>query len=291
MTLFSEIQRKSGGTNKIGLKRQGSKTEIRLNGYSLKKLSDLVTSLPISLVTPQTHRIIEEGPEYRRRLLNWGVFHVEHEYRQLVQKYNRILLQRNSALKENQKLSSVWDDQLSLCGEQIKIMQGKYVQQWFSILRILSDGIEFLNTVELSYQPGWDKTLALSECLKMKVDVDRRRGYTSVGPHRSDVTITLGDRPAREILSRGQQKLLMTLLMIGQSKLLEQAYGEKVVFLIDDFHSELDSASQEIIINKLLNEEIQAVITTIGRNESLKAISDSNAYMFHVEHGTVAQIA
>ena len=291
MTLFSEIQRKRGGTNKIGLKRQGSKTEIKLNGNNLKKLSDLVTSLPISLVTPQTHRIIEEGPEYRRRLLNWGVFHVEHEYRQLVQKYNRILLQRNSALKENQKLSSIWDDQLSQCGERIQTMQGNYVQNWFYIFRILSDGIESLKAVEMAYQPGWDKTYALSECLKTKVDVDRKRGYTSVGPHRSDVTITLGGRPAREILSRGQQKLLMTLLMIGQSKLLEQAYGEKVIFLIDDFHSELDTASQEIIINKLLSEGIQAVITTIDRNESLKGISVSNAYMFHVEHGAVVQTA
>jgi DNA replication and repair protein RecF len=289
LMLYTEVQQEGNRLDKIGLRKQGSKTEIKLNGGHLTKLSDLVTTLTVSLITPQTHRIIEEGPENRRRLLNWGVFHVEHQYKNSILRFNRILSQRNSLLKSNSKDISVWDMQLSQYADEINAQHKKYLKYWYSTVKELSRGISFLNTLKMSYSPGWDTSHSLLDILKEKIDIDRKRGYTTTGPHRADISITLNDRPAKEVLSRGQQKLLMIILLVSQSKILEKAAGEKAVILIDDLHSELDKESQEIILGKLENEKCQTVITSINSNRQLKNIDSLSAHMFHVEHGEVRQ--
>ncbi|MEJ2591437.1 MAG: DNA replication/repair protein RecF, partial [Candidatus Thiodiazotropha sp.] len=288
--LFTEVVAETGQVNKIGVRKQGSRTEIKLNGRQLDRLSDLVTTLTVSLVTPQTHRIIEEGPEYRRRLLNWGVFHVEHQFRQTVTNYNRILAQRNAALKAKQTKVEIWDEQLSQYAEKIVHQHQEYMINWFELIEALSSGISFLENLQLQYQTGWDSKFRLIDQLKLKLSLDRGRGFTSVGPHRSDLQIKIDNRPAKEVLSRGQQKLLMILMMLAQSKLMTQSVGERAIFLIDDFHSELDKGSQNRVIEQLIDEQCQAVITSI--DNSLVTGSDRafEAEMFHVEQGAVQKI-
>lgn len=288
--LFTEVVQTNGRVNKIGLRKQGSRTDIKLNGRQLDRLSELVTNLTISLVTPQTHRIIEEGPEYRRRLLNWGVFHVEHQFRQIVSNYNRILAQRNAALKSKQANIQIWDEQLSHYAEEIVNQHQEYMGRWNNLVRKLSSGIPFLETMSMNYQSGWDKKYSLVEQLKNKLELDRSRGYTSVGPHRCDVHIKVDDRPAKEVLSRGQQKMLMIILMLAQSKLMTQSVGEKAIFLIDDFHSELDRNSQTRVIDKLIDEQCQAVITSIDSSPVTGSQREFDAQMFHVEQGTIQKL-
>jgi DNA replication and repair protein RecF len=287
LTLYTEVKNQTDHTSKIGLRKQGSHTEIRINGDPLKRLSDLVTTLSVSLVTPQSHRIVEEGPEHRRRMLNWGVFHVEHNFRQIASNYNRVLAQRNSALKSHQPFQSPWDEQLCRYAGEINRQHQKYINLWSDIVKGLCTDVECLRSLQITYQQGWDSSSSLSDVLRKKLDLDRTRGFTSNGPHRSDIHIMIGKRPAKEVLSRGQQKLLMIMLLLAQTKLMSQVSGEKSVFLIDDLHSELDKYSQQIALEKISQEFCQAVITTIdGKDESKNNLAENTA-MFHVEHGVV----
>lgn len=290
LTLYTEVQNKEGITSRIGLRKQGAKTEIKINGEHLKRLSDLVTTLTISLVTPQSHRIVEEGPEHRRRLLNWGVFHVEHNFKQIASTYNRILAQRNSALKSNQPFQNAWDEQLSHYAAEISKHHHDYINNWSEIVKSLCDGVEYLRSLQIIYQRGWDSNASLIDVLRKKIETDRTRGFTSSGPHRSDIQIMVGSRPAKEVLSRGQQKLLMILLLLAQTRLMSQANGEKSVFLIDDLHSELDIQSQQTALEKIAEEECQAVITAIDIHRIASNKLTENPAMFHVEHGSVERI-
>jgi DNA replication and repair protein RecF len=91
LNLFAQLQTKEKQIHKIGLQKSASKTEIRKDGQNLKRLSDLAKTIPLTIITPNIQRIIEEEPQHRRRLLNWGLFHVEHGYGELVNRYNKIL--------------------------------------------------------------------------------------------------------------------------------------------------------------------------------------------------------
>ena len=290
LTLYTEITDKEGITSKIGLRKQGATTDIRIDGEHLKRLSDLVTTLTISLVTPQSHRIVEEGPEHRRRLLNWGVFHVEHNFKQIASTYNRILAQRNSALKSNQSFHNAWDEQLCRFATEINKYHLQYIAKWSEIIQSLCDDIEYLRPLRILYQYGWDNRSSLIDVLRKKIEMDRTRGFTSSGPHRSDIQFMIGSKPAKEVLSRGQQKLLMIILLLAQTRLMSDATGEKSVFLIDDLHSELDSNSQKTALEKVAQEECQAVITAIGANGTALDSFTENHAMFHVEHGSVERI-
>ena len=99
MTLYLVGSNRKGEKIRVGLQKTKNITNIKLNGNPVKKLSEIVKAIPISLITPQTYKILDEGPEFRRRLINWGVFHVEHQFANVARKYTRALAQRNQALK------------------------------------------------------------------------------------------------------------------------------------------------------------------------------------------------
>ncbi len=102
-----------GQTSKIGCEvSRGTKT-VRMNGSSAKT-TDLVSALPVQAIDPEIHQLIQGGPEQRRRFLDWGVFHVEHDYIATWRAYKTALKQRNAALKAQLPNATIeaWDDTL-----------------------------------------------------------------------------------------------------------------------------------------------------------------------------------
>ena len=87
--------------------------------------------LPVQIIDPEIHRLIEEGPNRRRRFLDWGVFHVEHSFVEHWQRYQQALRQRNAALKARQgrPAVTVWDGELVRYGELITEARRRYVEQ------------------------------------------------------------------------------------------------------------------------------------------------------------------
>ena len=98
---------------RTGLGVEGSSSGIRakLAGQRASSLAELAEALPVQIIDPEVHRLIEEGPSRRRRFLDWGVFHVEHGFVDQWQRFHRALKQRNAALKAGQarSLVSTWD--------------------------------------------------------------------------------------------------------------------------------------------------------------------------------------
>src|SRR6202142_786046 len=89
---------------RTGLGVEGSVQGIRakLSGERVSSLAELAAVLPVQIIDPEVHRLIEEGPSRRRRFLDWGVFHVEHEFVHRWQQYQLVLKQRNAGLKARQ---------------------------------------------------------------------------------------------------------------------------------------------------------------------------------------------
>jgi DNA replication and repair protein RecF len=239
--------------------------------------------------------LLEAGPVCRRQFMDGGVFHVEHGFARLWQRYNRALKQRNVALNalKNKKAPMdftqvhIWEQELCETAYAIDTLRAQYLDAWFPIFsRILK---EILGTEKLSlhYKRGWAPEETLECALKEAFSRDKTMGYTTVGPHRADLNFEINSTPARALLSRGQLKLFICALFLARAEALFSKTTRKCVFMIDDLQAELDMKAAELLIERLEGLEGQVIITAIEKDPLLSLFKGKAHKMFHVEHGVV----
>lgn len=271
--------------HKIGIEKQGRETRIRIDGKGVKRLSEVAKILPITLINPNTHRILEEGPEQRRRLLNWGVFHVEHSFKVEMGEFKRILAQRNNAIRATSKDISVWDHAFIEQADKVSQRQIAYIEKWKSEIYRLSRDIPYLRDLEITFLQGWSAEQGISDALRDNRQKDREQGYTTAGPHRAEVQFKIEGTQTKQTLSRGQQKILISLILIAQARLLEESTGERPLFLVDDIQSELDGNSLETICDLFDRQACQTIITSVSTKGLMSRKWGFEPVLFHVEQG------
>ncbi len=262
--------------------------QIRLNSAPLKRLSELATQLPLQFVPANCHQFFEQGPRYRRRLLDWGLFHVEPSFNFHWQAYKKILQQRNAALRQRKPASEVqlWDSHLASHGEIITALRYTQLQkilEQFTILfvRLCPEyaGAEFT----LKYREGWLKGLSLEQALGKAIDRDRQLGYTRAGSHAADWAFRVNDGDPIELFSRGQQKLFFVALCMVQAIMTQNK--DRTILLLDDISSELDQKHQQNVVQELGRLPVQTFVTATELNID----SNEKVKMFHVERGGLRQ--
>ncbi|WP_369161225.1 DNA replication/repair protein RecF [Candidatus Thiodiazotropha sp. LNASS1] len=288
LNLFTSLQTATNNRHHIGLRKTVSGTLIRKDGENLKKRSDLAKSIPLSIITPNIQRIIEDDPKNRRRLLNWGMFHVEHEYANLVNRYKKALIQRNNALRGSREQIKVWDRQLIQLGNEIDRRMSEYTKSWNETVNTIIDVTGLIKPISLKVKQGWKEEFTLAEALDRNSKIDKERGFTSCGPHRSDLKILQDGKPIKNIFSRGETKIAAAIMLLSQTKILEDRTGESPVLLVDDLHSELDSERYANLLKLIEDMNVQSFVTTLDSDRSKNLISADACQMFHVEHGDIS---
>lgn len=284
-----QVTARTANNTPVGLQfneRLGLK--IRLNSAPLKRLSDLAMQLPLQFIPANCHQFFEQGPRYRRQLLDWGLFHVEPSFNFHWQSYKKVLQQRNSALRQHKKVEEIqlWDNHLAEHGEKVTLLRRKQLDE---ILVQFKDIFQRLcpeykgAKYAIKYRAGWSKDKDLKTSLQSAIDRDRNLGYTRSGSHAADWSFTINDYNPSEVFSRGQQKLFFLALCMAQAKITEHIRHEKSILLLDDISSELDLAHQQNVLNELTTLPVQAFIT--ATDLSLK--SYEKATVFHVKHGAI----
>ncbi len=270
---------------RIGLQKLSRELSIRINGNAVKKLSVLAELLPITLITPQTYRIIEEGPEYRRRLLNWGVFHVEHSFNNIMTNFNRAMAQRNGALKVRNTKVRTWDSVYVEHAISVSQLQTAYVEKLTPIIFELTSDIDFLKRLEIEFYKGWPDEVDLMDALKGAYIQDCERGYTFSGPQRSDLVLKIAGQPVKNHLSRGQMKVLITAILISKNLLQKAISGDSPILLVDDLPAELDNSSLNMIAQMIKRMDGQHFITAVDQSKITSLTWSGSTQVFHVEHG------
>jgi DNA replication and repair protein RecF len=270
----------------IGIGGSEQAKEIRINGEGAKSLSELAVRLPVQIIDPEVHRLLEDGPTRRRRFVDWGVFHVERRFHETWRRYQRALRQRNAALKAKHSVADLrlWDQELSEQGTLVAEFRDDYVASLKPFVQGLGQELLGLD-VSIEHQRGWRRQSQLAEVLAETLLSDQRRGMTAVGPHRSDLLVKIGHEPAKDYVSRGQQKMLACVLILSQQ--LHRAAGgaAPACLLVDDPAAELDVGNLRKLVTALARIPAQLVMTALNR-DILEFFPSSRA--FHVEHGAVA---
>lgn len=230
------------------------------------------------------------GPAQRRAFVDWGAFHVEQDFGRVWRRYRRALRQRNAALHSTGATAATraWHEELTGTGCAIDRLRRRYLSEAQSIVE--SYCLDLLKTsVELHYQRGWPENEDLRELLDRELQRDIERGHTRFGPHRAELQISLGGRPASATASRGQQKLLAAALKLGQARDLSARGDRACLFLIDDLPAELELQYREEIARSLVELEAQVFITAIQQDDV-----DLSAWVapqvFHVEQGRMRKV-
>jgi DNA replication and repair protein RecF len=277
--------------HRIGFEQARGGRRVRVDGREMRRRSELARALPLQLITPNSHELVERGPGVRRRFLDWGLFHVEHQYHELAVGYRRVLEQRNAALKAGDRHFGIWDTQLAQFGEALTAHRSRYVPELEGLAQRELDALGQNYRLAIRLHPGWPGDSHggnLVDALGRRATEDFRRGFTSVGAHRASVDLLVDGQPAERRLSRGQQKLLVYGLFLAMARLGEQKGGEAPVLLIDDLPAELDRQHRQLVVGRLGAHGLQVWITAVEWGEELQ---DFPTKMFHVEHGTVSSQA
>ena len=269
----------------LGLEVTKDSRTVRIGGQPAKSLGELAQYLPIQVIDPDVHKLVEDGPGGRRQFLDFGVFHVEHGFLDIWRRYQRALKQRNKALKTTQKVASAWDPELIQAGEALDSMRRAYVD---ALLPVARDWCQFLldADLELKYRSGWAADRTLAEALKQSQQRDRDFGATLVGPHRADLELRVHERSARGRVSRGQQKLLASALLLAQVELMESRTGP-CVLLLDDPAAELDGERLSRLLARVQGLGSQCFITGLTIEDLAEFKSES---VFHVEQGNLRRV-
>ena len=285
MTVFGRMEREGKVPDNIGIrkKRKGS-AQIRFNQGNVTKLSILAKAVPLQILTPRSHEILERGSGYRRRFIDWGVFHVEHDFIHLSNRYHRALKQRNAALRRSPNTAFVWDRELVENGEEMELKRSGYIEKLVPVFEEEVCRLLGGKEVTVRYRKGWSEGETYMENLIRRKGDDIRRGFTGAGPHRADIEIEMAGQKVEKIASRGEQKLVIAALYLAQAKIIPEEGGVGPVFFIDDLPAELDKEKREIFLSELQSLNTQIFITGIEK-EYFSALI--NKRVFHVEHGQV----
>jgi DNA replication and repair protein RecF len=295
-TVFGEVQRSDGGHSVVGVTRErGGGVQIRINGSAVNSVSALAEHLPLQVINARSFDLLTGSPVDRRRYLDWGVFHVEPGYHVLWQRFQKCIKQRNSLLRRGKSSPGElrpWSQELGEAGEQLDQQRRDYFR---ALQPALSELLERLSPtlpqLELRYRRGWDKNNSLLQVLDSTEKTDREQGYTHAGPQRADLRVLCDGRDAGEILSRGQQKLVVCALKLAQGQLLAQHRGRTCIYLVDDLPSELDVGHCRTVCEVLGELKTQVFISCIEKTDitgswSGAGLAESGA-VFHVEQGAI----
>lgn len=243
----------------IELKRSGRST-IQVNRKRINRTRDLLGALRTSVFSPDDRNLIHGAAVERRSLLDDALTALDPSMHDLVTEFERVVRQRNTLLKDlgphpsATSLGSlaVWDEKMIVVGEQLGTARESLVDRLSPLVRhhYASLSAERL-AISLSYDTEWRET-GLSVALAESRIADLRRGTSTVGPHRDDLRIELGEFSSRTQGSHGEQHSLGIALRMAVHELVTERWQSPPVVVLDDVLAALDRKRAESLFERLL---------------------------------------
>ena len=290
----AEIGSDSGQIRTLAVaKSLNGTSELRIDGESVRRSSDLARYLPVQVLLPGVIDLVLDGPSARREFLDWGLFHVEHRYLDVSKRYKRVLTQRAAWMKANPNSAfedDPWVEQLIAGGVQISNWRNAFLTEmnpyFKEMLHLLDPEISCaLVYLDGAYGPSEEEA---RQKLSIAFARDIKFGVSHYGPHRADLEFKFMGSTARDIASRGQAKLIASAAILAHAALLVKTYNKKPVILIDDFGAELDDERRQSFLKALMSLDCQVIATTTdGPSELLKNIGLEETRLFHVKQGAL----
>ena len=273
----------------VSLKKGGKKV-IKRNSKSYNRFSDHIGLLPLVIISPIDRDLITEGSDLRRKFIDGVISQNDKIYLDQIIRYNKILFQRNSLLKQfylsrtfDHDTIEIYDEQLSKIGNLIFNKRKEFLELFtpifFEKYSIISNNKEKVN---LNYKSQL-KNHRLQDLLISNIEKDKVLQYTSAGIHKDDIEFLIGNYPIKKFGSQGQQKSFLIALKLAQYEVLKAKSGTSPILLLDDIFDKLDSKRVKQII-KMVNDsnfgQLFISDTDAKRTENVVKSSHENYEIF-----------
>jgi len=250
---------------------------FKLNGLP-KRASDVTGAVLAVLFTTDDMELVKGSPSGRRRYLDTMLSQVDHQYLRALQRYNKVVTQRNALLKRIKEGAArrdelpYWDEEVARDGGGMAVARARAVAELAETARAAHARLSAeRERFEVAYEPrfvdGWpperlvaaeagEASAALLEKLGAMASRDIGAGLTLSGPHRDDLSMTLGGEAAGAFASRGQQRTAALALRLAEAQLLANRAGEQPILLLDDVLSELDEERREQVLGAFAADQV-----------------------------------
>ena len=288
---FDSVEQISCGLQK-GLKKQ-----FKRNTKVYKKLVDHIGLLPLVMITPADDVLILGGSDERRKFIDGVISQYNQNYLDDLLKYNRALQQRNNLLKHfasdrkfDGELLAVWDNQLVEYGTRIHTERKDFIEKLIPVFQHYYEKISKGNEiVSLEHQSALYEN-NLENLLLQSVEKDRIAQFTTMGIHKDDLMLNLGDLPIKKLGSQGQKKTYLIALKLAQYHFIKDISDLKPILLLDDIFDKLDQNRVEEIVKVVSETNFGQIFITDTNREHLDSIlkrMNTESRIFTVSNGMV----
>lgn len=288
-----ELERKFGRIN-LAFEIDGKgERHFYINGNPVSKMSEVFGNAVVIYFSPDNLRIVSASPAERREFMDTDISQLSGSYYNLLQRYNKILMQRNKLLKTERdrtvllSMIAVYNEQLaSVASLIVKTRKGfidKLTEPAKEAMKFISSSKDSLEIEYIGAKGVTSEEIKqeLLKSLEYNLERDIELGYTSIGPHRDDIYFGLNGKDARSYSSQGQQRSIVLALKFAEMEIFRQELGENPILVLDDVFSELDTTRQRRLYEKM--QGFQTIMT--GTSFKFKPAGDYTQVV--VKNGSV----
>ncbi|MBQ4269903.1 MAG: DNA replication/repair protein RecF [Clostridia bacterium] len=270
-----------------------NKREIKINGAKISKNADLMGHINSVFFSPGELRLIQDGPDERRRFMNISISQTSPGYYTALLRYNKILDQRNALLKNHDTslildTLPVWDEQLCKYAAVIVKKRVEFLDKLAPYAKemhyFLTDGAEELCISPDKKWSGDEDEIAktLLRRFENNYEKDLRLGFTTAGPHRDDIDVTVGGIDAKAYASQGQTRTAALSIKLAEVEIFKELSGEYPVLILDDVMSELDLPRRKKLVKRISG--LQTILTC---THAERVLYGSEANKIRIESGKI----
>jgi len=280
--------------------KKGTPKQMRWNKKAYKTFGEHIGKIPLVIISPQDQNIIMGGSDVRRKFIDGVISQTDKGYLDHLLQYQKALDQRNRLLKQfyddrqwDEASISIWDDQLVRHGQVLYDGRKAFLQEFLPLFA------EYFSWITNSSEQAVLKYVSKSEAPLQQQLMEARQSdkyalYTTVGPHKDDLELAIGDFSIKRFGSQGQQKTFVLALKLAQFEYIYQRCGQKPILLLDDIFDKLDMLRVTQLIHLVGTDRFGQVFLTDtqpGRVENIFAqIPQVEHKIFEVTPGTLTLI-
>lgn len=255
------------------------KKEVERNGIAYKKLAEHVGLIPVVMIAPDDTRLVTEGSEARRKLLDNTLSQLHPRYLAELIRYNKLLKQRNALLKRfgeerrfDTTLLQTYDNQMAPAASYIVNQRAEFLNDFIPALEHYYQEISNRQeSVGCQYKTNLLETEFLP-LMAANLERDRILQRTCAGPHRDDLLFELEGRLLKRFASQGQLKSFVLALKLAQYDVLKRQKNRKPILLLDDIFDKLDALRVTQLLNLLLASDFGQIFLTDTHKDRVQAI-------------------
>ncbi len=271
--------------------KNGSKKEFEKNGRKYDKLADHIGLLPIVFITPDDNSLVRDGSAERRKLLDNTLAQSDAGYLQHLIRYNKLLRQRNAALKKfaetrqvNHALLDTYDQQMAAPAREIFHFRKQMTSQLIPFFQEQYNEISAqAETVGLSYKSALNDN-DFPSLIRAAREKDIILQRTTAGIHKDDLVFTIGDYPIKQLASQGQLKTYIIAIKLAQYQVLKSIKKYPPILLLDDIFDKLDNQRVTALVQMLVKRDYgQIFITDTEPGRIRNIIKEKNAMVREIE--------